>query len=98
MVILLVNNGAYGTIRMHQETHYPGRIIATHLTNPDFAALAKAYGGFGETVSRTEDFPAAFERALASGKTALIQLILDPDITSPSTTLTALREKALAAR
>jgi acetolactate synthase-1/2/3 large subunit len=98
MVILLVNNGAYGTIRMHQETHYPGRIIATRLTNPDFAALARAYGGFGETVTRTEEFPAAFECALASGKTALIQLMLDPDVTSPSTTLTALREKALAGR
>ena len=70
----------------------------TRLTNPDFAALAQAYGGHGETVSRTEGFPAAFERALASGKTALIQLMLDPDVTSPSTTLTALREKALASR
>jgi acetolactate synthase-1/2/3 large subunit len=96
IVILLVNNGAYGTIRMHQETHYPGRIVATKLTNPDFAALARAYGGHGETVTRTEDFPAAFERSLAAGKPALIQLMLDPDVTSPSTTLTALREKALA--
>ena len=98
IVILLVNNGAYGTIRMHQETHYPGRVIATKLTNPDFAALARAYGGHGETVTRTEEFAAAFDRALSAGKPALIQLMLDPDVTTPSTTLTALREKALAAR
>ena len=96
IVILLVNNGTYGTIRMHQETHYPGRVIATKLTNPDFAALAQSYGAQGETVSKTEDFPAAFARARAAGKPALIQLMLDPDVTTPTTTLTALREKALA--
>ncbi len=96
IVILLVNNGTYGTIRMHQETHYPGRVIATKLTNPDFAALAQSYGAHGETVSKTEDFPAAFARARAAGKPALIQLMLDPDVTTPTTTLTALREKALA--
>jgi acetolactate synthase I/II/III large subunit len=98
IVILLVNNGTYGTIRMHQETHYPGRVIATKLTNPDFAALARAYGAHGETVSATAEFPAAFERARAAGKPALIQLMLDPDVTTPTTTLAALRDKALAGR
>ncbi len=98
IVILLVNNGTYGTIRMHQETHYPGRVIATKLTNPDFAALARSYGAHGETVTATGDFPAAFDRARKAGKPALIQLMLDPDVTTPSTTLTALREKALAGK
>ncbi len=98
IVILLVNNGTYGTIRMHQETHYPGRVIATKLTNPDFAALAQSYGAHGETVHATGDFPAAFDRARRAGKPALIQLMLDPDVTTPTTTLTALREKALAGR
>ncbi len=96
IVILLVNNGTYGTIRMHQETHYPGRVVATRLTNPDFAALARSYGAHGETVDATGDFPAAFDRARRAGKPALIQLMLDPDVTTPTTTLTALREKALA--
>jgi acetolactate synthase-1/2/3 large subunit len=83
---------------MHQENHYPGRTIATNLVNPDFAALARAYGAHGEAIHRTEEFLPAFERALASGQPALIELRIDSDITTPTSTLTALREKALAGR
>ena len=72
--MLLVNNGMYGTIRMHQERQFPGRVVGTDLVNPDFAALAHAFGAHGERVERTEDFEAAFERALASGKPAVLEL------------------------
>ena len=68
IVVLLVNNGMYATIRMHQERQFPGRVVGTDLENPDFPALARAYGAHGERVERTEDFEAAFDRALASGK------------------------------
>ena len=85
-VTLIVNNGMYGTIRMHQEMHYPGRVFGTELHNPDFAALAKAYGGYGETVERTEDFPAAYERARAFAGPAVLDLKVDPEaITSKQT-------------
>jgi acetolactate synthase-1/2/3 large subunit len=94
-VALVVNNGLYGTIRMHQEREYPGRVFGTSLTNPDFAAYARAFGAHGETVERTEDFEPAFERAYASGKPALIELKIDPDAITPATTLSAIREKAL---
>lgn len=97
-VILVFNNGMYGTIRMHQETRFPGRVSATDLTNPDFAALARAYGAFGVAVSRTEEFAPAFEAARASGRAAVIELRMDPDRISTRTTLSQLREKALAAR
>jgi acetolactate synthase I/II/III large subunit len=95
VVVVLVNNGIHGTIRMHQEREYPGRVIATDLVNPDFVAFAKACGGFGERVEETSEFEAAFERALASGKPALIDLVIDPEAISHSTTLSAVREKAL---
>jgi acetolactate synthase I/II/III large subunit len=94
-VALVVNNGLYGTIRMHQEREYPGRVFGTDLRNPDFAAYARAFGGHGETVERTDDFAPAFERAAGSGKPALIELRIDPDAISPATTLSAIREKAL---
>jgi len=94
-VALVVNNGMYGTIRMHQEREYPGRVSGTELKNPDFAAYARAFGGHGETVERTEDFAPAYERAAASGKPALIELRIDPDAITPATTLSAIREKAL---
>ncbi|MGE5640786.1 MAG: thiamine pyrophosphate-binding protein [Clostridia bacterium] len=94
-VALVVNNGQYGTIRMHQEREYPARVYGTGLRNPDFAAYARAFGGHGETVERTEDFEAAYERASRSGKPALIELRVDPDAITPATTLTAIREKAL---
>ncbi|MDF3011082.1 MAG: thiamine pyrophosphate-binding protein, partial [Burkholderiales bacterium] len=97
-VALVVNNGQYGTIRMHQEREYPGRVFGTGLRNPDFAAYARAFGGHGETVERTEDFAPAFERAAASGKPALIELRIDPNAITPATTLSAIRDKALKAR
>jgi acetolactate synthase-1/2/3 large subunit len=91
VVVLVVNNGRYGTIRMHQERAYPGRVIATDLDNPDFAALAEAYGAAGEAVTDTEAFPAAFERALKAGRPALLDLHVDPDAIAPGLTLSALR-------
>ncbi|HKU46238.1 MAG TPA: thiamine pyrophosphate-dependent enzyme, partial [Burkholderiales bacterium] len=97
-VALVVNNGLYGTIRMHQEREYPGRVYGTELRNPDFAAYARAFGGHGETVVRTEDFAPAFERAAASGKPALIEVKIDPDAISPAATLSGIREKALKSK
>src|SRR3954463_10141462 len=97
-VALVVNNGMYGTIRMHQEREYPGRVSGTELKNPDFAAYARAFGGHGETVERTEEFAPAYERAAASGKPALIELRIDPDAITPATTLSAIREKARKAK
>ncbi len=95
-VILVINNNMYGTIRMHQERDYPERVIATDLTNPDFAALAQAYGAHGETVEKTEDFAPAFDRALAAGRCAVLELRIDPEAITTRTTLGAIREKALA--
>lgn len=83
LTVIVVNNGMLGTIRMHQEREYPGRISATQLHNPDFVALAQAFGAHGERVDRTEDFAAAFERAQASGKPALIELRTDPRQITP---------------
>jgi len=88
----------YGTIRMHQEREYPGRVYGTELRNPDFAAYARAFGGHGETVERTADFAPAFERAAASGKPALIEIRIDPDAITPATTLSAIREKSLKSK
>ena len=95
-VTVLVDNGVYGTIRMHQEREYPGRIVATDLRNPDFAAYARAFGGHGASVEKTADFPAAYAAATASGKPAIISLKVDPEAITPGSTLTAIREKALA--
>jgi acetolactate synthase-1/2/3 large subunit len=97
-VAVVVNNGLYGTIRMHQEREYPGRVYGTELRNPDFAAYARAFGGYGETVERTADFAPAFERAAASGKPAIIELKIDPDAITPQTTLSAIREKSLRSK
>jgi acetolactate synthase I/II/III large subunit len=91
IVILLVNNGMYATIRMHQERAFPGRAIGTDLRNPDFPALATAYGAYGERIERTEDFAAAFEHALASGKPAVLELPVDPERISPRVKLSELR-------
>jgi acetolactate synthase-1/2/3 large subunit len=93
---IIVDNGMYGTIRMHQEREYPGRISATELRNPDFPAYARAFGGFGISVERTEDFPAAFKAAQASGKPAIVRLAIDPDAITPAMTLTKIRAKSLA--
>lgn len=87
VIIVVVNNSMYGTIRMHQERDYPGRVSATELTNPDFAALARAYGGHGETVERTQDFAAAFQRAEASRIPAIIEVKLDQQAITPTRTL-----------
>ena len=97
-VALVVNNGLYGTIRMHQEREYPGRVYGTDLRNPDFAAYARAFGAHGETVERTADFAPAFERAWNAGTPALIELRIDPDAITPATTLSAIREKAIKSR
>ena len=96
IVAIVADNGSYGTIRMHQERAYPGRVSATTLRNPDFAAYARAFGGFGVTVEATDDFPAAFAAARASGLPAIIHLKIDPDAILPGITLTAIREQALA--
>jgi len=98
VIIIVVDNAMYGTIRMHQEREYPGRVEATTLRNPDFADYARAFGGFGATVEKTADFAAAFEAAEKSGKPAIIHVKVDPEAITPATTLTALRERALAAR
>jgi acetolactate synthase-1/2/3 large subunit len=98
LTILIADNGLYGTIRMHQEREYPGRISATELRNPDFASYARAFGGFGISVERTEDFPAAFRQAEESGKPAIIRLKIDPEAITPVTTLSKIRAKSLAAR
>jgi acetolactate synthase I/II/III large subunit len=94
IVVIIPDNSMYGTIRMHQEREYPGRVSATRLKNPDFAALAKAYGGYGERVERSEQFAPAFERALQSGRPAILHCIVDPQALTPTMTLNAIRERA----
>ena len=91
VVTVVVDNGTYGTIRMHQEREYPGRVIATDLQNPDFAAYARSFGAWAETVDRGEDFPAAFAAARAAGRPALIHLKTDPEQIAPGRTITQLR-------
>lgn len=98
IVVVILDNGMYGTIRMHQEREYPGRVSATSLRNPDFRALAMACGGHGERVERTEDFAPAFERALASGLPAMLHCLVDPQALTPTRTLDAIRDEALARR
>jgi acetolactate synthase I/II/III large subunit len=98
ILVVLLDNGMYGTIRMHQEREYPGRVLATTLKNPDFAAYARAFGGHGERVERTEEFAPALERALASGKPAILHCLLDPEAITPATSLSQIREKALASK
>ena len=92
VVVIVVNNGIYGSIRMHQERHYPGNVWGTTLANPDFAALARAYGAHGETVERTADFAPAFQRALESGKPAVIELKTNEEVLSPRATVSTLRQ------
>jgi acetolactate synthase I/II/III large subunit len=94
VVIIVVNNGMYGTIRMHQEREYPARVHGTTLVNPDFAAYAHAFGAHGEVVETTEQFAPAFERALQAGKPALLELRLDPEAISPNATLSSIRKAA----
>ncbi|CAH2404604.1 thiamine pyrophosphate-binding protein [Mesorhizobium escarrei] len=96
IIVVLVDNGMYGTIRMHQEREYPGRVSGTDLKNPDFAAYAKAFGGHGETVRSTEDFIPAFERAVVSGKPAILHCLIDPEALTPTLSLSEIRAHALA--
>ena len=95
IVVVVIDNAMYGTVRMHQEREYPGRVSATLLNSPDFAALARACGGHGESVLRTEEFAPAFERAVASGKPAIVHVKIDREAITPATTLGAIREAAL---
>ena len=98
VIFVLLNNGMYGTIRMHQERDYPARVYGTALHNPDFAALAQAYGAHGERVERTQDFAPAFERAMSAGRPALLELSIDPEAITARASLTQIREQALKAR
>jgi acetolactate synthase-1/2/3 large subunit len=93
VLIFVVNNGMYGTIRMHQEREYPMRVWGTDLVNPDFAALARAYGGHGETVKQTAEFLPALDRAIASQKPSIIELVVDPHQITSRTTIQKLRAK-----
>jgi len=95
VITLVVNNGMYGTIRMHQERTYPGRVIGTTLVNPDFALLAKSYGAYGETVTDTEQFRGAFQRALDSGRPALLDLKTDPEAITVRQTIAQIRAAAM---
>ena len=94
MLVIVVDNGAYGTIRMHQEREFPGRLSATRLHNPDFAALARAYGAWAETVERTADFAGALERAVGQGGVRLLHLKTDVEFITAGTTLSAIRSAA----
>ena len=98
VIFVVVDNGMYGTIRMHQERNYPARVSGTDLRNPDFAALARAYGAHAETVTATGEFAPAFERARASGKPALLHLKVDPQALTVNASLDALRAQGLAAK
>jgi acetolactate synthase-1/2/3 large subunit len=94
IVFVVIDNGMYGTIRMHQERNYPARVSGTDLVNPDFAALARAYGAQGATVNATADFAPAFERALAHDGPSLLHVKLDPQALTMNATLDTLRASA----
>ncbi len=91
IIIIVVNNDMYGTIRMHQEREYPNRVSGTDLHNPDFAAYARSFGANGETVLKTEDFADIFDAALKSSKPTLIELKIDPEAITPAKTLSEIR-------
>ncbi|MEX0502079.1 thiamine pyrophosphate-dependent enzyme [Alphaproteobacteria bacterium LSUCC0719] len=93
-VILIINNSSYGTIRMHQERHYPTRVSGTEIVNPDYMAIAAAYGFHGERVIRTEEFTAAWERACAAPSGAIVEIVTATEAISPRTTISALRAAA----
>ena len=95
LIVLVVNNGMLGTIRMHQEKSYPERVHGTALKNPDFAALARAYGAFGARIEKTAEFPDVFEEARKAGKPALLELVVDPEALTPNASLSEIRENAL---
>lgn len=98
IVVVVCDNGMYGTIRMHQEREYPTRVVGTALRNPDFAAYARAFGGFGLRVERTDAFADAYAAARASRLPSILHLTIDPDAILPGATLSAIRERALAGR
>ncbi len=97
LTVIVVNNGMYGTIRMHQEREFPTRVLGTEIVNPDFAALARAYGAFGATVTRTADFAATFAEAQAQKGPALIEVRVDAEALTPRASLSEIRAEALAA-
>ena len=94
VVFVVIDNGMYGTIRMHQERNYPARVSGTDLVNPDFAVLARAYGAIGETVEVTDQFAPAFERAIASGRPNLLHVKVDPQAITMNATLATIRASA----
>jgi len=94
VVVVVLDNGMYGTIRMHQERRFPGRVSGTDLENPDFVALARAFGAYGERVERTADVPAALDRALAAGTAAVLHVPVDPEALTPRQTLSEIRAEA----
>lgn len=94
IVVIIINNSMYGTIRMHQEREFPARVSGTALKNPDFAAYAEAFGATGERVMKTAEFEPAFERAMAADRPALIEVVIDPEVINPATTLAKIREAA----
>lgn len=96
VTVVLLDNAMYGTIRMHQEREYPGRVSATQLKNPDFKAYAQAFGGHGERVERTEEFAPALARARASGLPSVLHCLLDAEAITPGGTLAGIRSAALA--
>ena len=98
IIVMVINNGMFATIRMHQERTYPGRPHGTDLVNPDFAAYARSFGALGFTIERTEDFPAAFEQALASAAPAVLDLHVDPEAILPHATLGDIRQAARKTR
>jgi len=98
VIFIVIDNAMYGTIRMHQERNYPARVSGTSIVNPDFAALARAYGGHGETVRTTEEFAPAFERAVAAGRLALLHVHIDPEALTLNASLSALRQQGEAAK
>ncbi len=98
VIVVLWDNGTYGTIRMHQEREYPGRVVGTDLKNPDFVAYAKAFGGFGIRVDKTADFPAAFAAAQKSGLPSIIHLKVDAEPLTPGISMSAIRKKALGGK
>jgi acetolactate synthase-1/2/3 large subunit len=98
VIVIIPDNSMYGTIRMHQERAYPGRVSATCLKNPDFAALAIAYGGYGERIEQSDQFAPAFERALQSGRPSILHCIVDPQALTPTMTLNTIRERAEKSR
>ena len=98
VIFIVINNGMYGTIRMHQEREYPAHVSGTELHNPDFAAMARAFGLAGEIVGKTAEFRPALERALAAPGSTLLELRIDPEAITTRTTLSALRAQGLASR